>query len=360
MRPKGVEECRSCSRFAYKIRSQCLFRIVEVIMNSRTFGFASALVLACSSAIAAGDIKPDQSCVPGVSFWSLLGSVGIGYTDGRLQVQKLYATCLPVPKTPSDSNYAYSPEQGGKLASVIRSADGQALATYVWRGENISGLWELSDYKVLGGLETVKPLAAGSYALEFQIEGAPFYRFPFAVSTLPGDDPYEAAGTRWFLDAPWSDYGNIFYQRNDPQSTLRFTTWVRDKAGHAQQRSVPYSAQLVRAGDGKTIGEEKGTLRLDPKWGQLDVYFQPAGGGSSERLKAADVLAQDSAYRVDVSIDGKKYGSYTFVVSGGKIQLQGFQTDKTPPSNRIVDYLYGGKYRSWWIRRDGADAKVAR
>lgn len=324
----------------------------------RTISSLTALLLACGTASGAADGKTDQACSPGVSFWSLLGEVGIGYADGHLHMEKLYAICLPQPKSPGDSNYAYSPEQGGKLTTVIKSADGQSLGTYVWSAESIGGLWELSNYKVLGGYESLKPLAAGSYMLEFQIEGAPFYRFPFSVSSLPGDDPYQAAGTRWFIDGAWNDYGNVFYQRNDPQSTFRFTTWVRDKVGHAQPRSAPYLAHLVRTKDGKVLGEDKGTLRLDPQWRQLDVYFQP-GASLPDKLKAADVLAQDGAYRVTLSIDGKPYGAYAFTVTGGKIDLQGPQTDKTPPAQRIVDYLYGGKYRSWWIRRENAEAKVA-
>jgi hypothetical protein len=315
------------------------------------------LVLACGSAFAA-DLKADQACAPGVSFWSLLGEVGIGYGDGRLHMEKLYAVCLPQPATPSDSNYAYSPEQGGKLASVIKSADGRTLGTYVWSAESIGGLWELSNYRILGGYESLKPLAAGSYSLEFQIEGAPFYRFAFSVSSVANDDPYQAAGTRWFIDGAWNDYGNVFYQRNDPQSTFRFTTWVRDKVGHAQQRSAPYVAQLVRRKDGKVIGEDKGTLRLDPHWGQLDVYFQP-GASASEKLKAADILSQDGDYRVTLTIDGKPYGAYTFAVGSGQIRLQGLQTGTTPAMDRIVDYLYGGKYRSWWIRREAGDARIA-
>jgi hypothetical protein len=213
-------------------------------------------LLLCGGAHAAEQKSVVACTAPGISFWSLLGSVNVGYTDGHLRMDKLYAICLPAPKTPGDSNHAYSPDQGGKLATVLKTADGQVINTYVWNAENISGLWELSDYKVVGG--TTRVLDAGRYALEFQIEGAPFYRFDFSVATLPSDDPYQPPGTRYLIDGPWSEYGNIFYQRNDPESTLRFTTWVQDKAGHEAKRSVPYEAQTraparrkaARAGQG--------------------------------------------------------------------------------------------------------------
>jgi hypothetical protein len=299
------------------------------------------------------------SCqAPGISYWSLLGSVSVGYADGHLRMDKLYAVCLPTPKVPSDSNYAYSPEQGGKLATVLKSADGQVVNTYVWSAENISGLWELSDYKVVGG--TTRALDAGRYALEFQIEGAPFYRFDFSVSTMPGDDPYQPAGTRYFIDGPWSEYGNIFYQRNDPESTLRFTTWLQDKAGHEAKRSVPYEAELVRLRDGQVLGQDKGEFNVTPHWAQADLYFQPAGGDANARLKAAEVLHEDGAYRVRFALGGKPYGEYSFVVKGGKIQVHGRQDEHTEAASRIVDYLYGGRYRSWWITRDGGEAKMTR
>jgi hypothetical protein len=289
-------------------------------------------------------------CAPGISFWSLLGAVNVSYAGGYLQLEKMYAVCLPQPAAPNESNYAYSPDGGGKLSTLVKDASGQTLATYVWSAENISGLWEMSNYKVLGGV--TKPLTAGSYTLEFQIEGAPFYRFPFTVEALPSDDPYQPPGTRYFIDGPWSAYGNLFYQRNDPQSSLQFAVWVEEKAGHEQEKSLPYSAELVRVRDGKVIGRDQSELRADQHWRKLDVSFKPEGGNQNESMKAAALLAEDGAYRVRFSVGGVLRGTYPFTVSGGKIQLQGRQMERTPAMDRITDYLYGGRYRSWWLPRE--------
>ena len=330
---------------------------MQPTMTLAKFNNLLALLLLCGVVEAAEKVAAPCTA-PGISYWSLLGSVGIGYADGHLRMDKLYAVCLPAPATPSDSNYAYSPDQGGKLATVLKTADGQVVDTYVWNAENISGLWELSDYKVVGG--TTKVLEAGRYALEFQIEGAPFYRLDFSVATLPSDDPYQPAGTRYFIDGPWSRYGNVFYQRNDPQSTLRFTTWVQDQAGHEARRKVAYEAQLVRLRDGKLLGQDRGELNLSPHWAQADLYFQPAGGDPNARLKAAEILREDGSYRVRVTLGGKPYGEYSFVVNGGAIALQGRQDERTNANTRIVDYLYGGRYRSWWIERTGGGAQVGK
>jgi hypothetical protein len=299
----------------------------------------------------AAEQKIDAGCTPGVSFWSLLSGVSVDYTSGYLHLGKIYAVCLPQPATPSDSNYAYSPDSGGKLASVVKTNDGQVLATYVWSAENISGLWELSNYKVIGGEASIKPLPIGGYTLEFQIEGVTFYRFPFHVSFVTSDDPYQAPGMRYFIGGPWEYIGNIFYQRNDPEQPLRFTAWLQDTSGHAQQKSKPYTAELLRASDGGVIGADTGDLRVDQQWRQLDIFFHPAGDANAS-VKAAQVLHEDGGYKVRITVDGKLHGVYPFSVRDGKIDLQGRQLPSTPAINRIVDYLYGGRYRSWWMSRE--------
>ena len=318
-----------------------------------------AALLLC--ALIAGAVSAEQkiaaSCTPGISFWSLLGALDVGYADGRLRINKLYAVCLPEPKTPSDSNYAYSPESGGKLTTVIKNAQGEVVNTFVWRAENISGLWELSEYKVLGGV--VKQLDAGNYTLEFLADGALAGRFGFSVATAASDDPYAPAGTRYFIDGPWSEYGNIFYQRNDPQSALRFTTWVQDRITQPKEKLLPYEVQLVRVRDHKVLGRDKGELHADAQWKPLEVYFHAGDGGAAPEVKAAELLGEDGAYRVRFDMNGKPYGTYSFSVSGGKIQLQGHQLESTDPANRIVDYLYGGRYRSWWIPRSAGDAQIS-
>jgi len=319
---------------------------------------AAAILFLSSGATSAAPLNAPISCTPGVSFWSLLGAVDVGSTDARLHIDKLYATCLPAPKAPSNSNYAYSPDEGGKLATNIKDADGQTLATYVWYAESISGLWGLSSYKVLGGVDGAKPLAPGKYVLEFTADGAPFYRFPFAVAAADNDDPYQPPGKRYFIEGPWNEYGNIFYRRNDPESSLRFTTWVQDRATHPLQQTQPYEVQLVRVRDGQVLGTDKGELHADRQWKQLDALLRPSGGDGNSYMKAKDLLHEDGAYRVRFVLNGKPYGTYPFTVSGGAIQLQGRQLDAVDPQNRIVDYLYGGRYRSWWIPR-AADAGIS-
>src|SRR5262245_7660459 len=186
-----------------------------------------------------------KPCTPGISFWKLLEEVDVGYRDGRLSLGTLYAVCLPTPARHSASNYPYDPDGGGKLSTLVKAADGKVLNTYVCYATSIGGLWEMRRYKVVGGYEAVKPLAAGSHLLECAIDDQPFYRFPFTVAAMKSTDVYESTGKRYFIEGAWNEYGNIYYQRNEPQSALTFTTWVQDKVGAESKVSVPYDAKLV-------------------------------------------------------------------------------------------------------------------
>jgi len=292
----------------------------------------------------------EATCTPGISYWKLLDAVSVGYGDGRLNISKLYAVCLPTPAKPSSSHYSYDPDGGGKLTTVIKSADGKPLGTYVWYAESIGGLWELASYKVVGGQQSLKPLSPGNYSLEFAVADKLFYRFAFSVVEGKSDDPYQPAGPRYFIEGPWNEYGNIFYQRNDPQSTLRFTTWLQQKVGHEGKTSVPYDIKLINVKSGKVIGQDVSTLNLQPRWLQADFFFQDADADQNSHLNAAALLREDGKYTVRLTIDGKLYGEYPFVVKSGRIQFQGKQIrENTDARDYIVDYLSGGRYSSWWI-----------
>jgi hypothetical protein len=317
------------------------------------------LLLAALARVGAAQQQPApaNNCVaPGVSFARLFSAVQIGYTDGRLSIGTLYATCLPTPARPSQSVFPYDPDGGGKLTTNVRRADGTLLNTYVWYARSVGGLWEMERFKVVGGYEAVKPLRAGSYFLEFAAEDKPFYRFPFSVVEVKSDDPYQPAGTRYLLEGPWNDYGNIYYQRNDPASSLSFTTWVQDRAGNDKgRRGVPYEMKLVRERDGKVIAADVATLRMEPRWLKFDALLKPAEGDPNSYFKAGELLREDGDYSFRFTLDGKPYGKYPFTVKGGRIQLQGRQVrERTDPLDYISESISGGRYTSWWIRREGA------
>lgn len=118
---------------------------------------------------------------------------------------------------------------------------------------------------------------------------------------------------------------------------------------------MPYDVKIVNARDGRVLATNDGTLRLEPRWGKAALNFRLNGGDRNTYFKAGDLLREDGRYSVRLTINNKLYGEYPFVVKGGRIELQGKQIrENTDPMVYIVDYLSGGRYTSWWIKRESA------
>ena len=293
----------------------------ETVRFSLRAGLSPALWLSVVCGLAAAGWAARASAqagcgAPRVRMKMLLDGVEVG-PGGRLSLGRLYAVCLPDPARRGQTNYAYNPYDGGKLSTVLKSSNGQALNTFVWYAEKVAGLWELSRYEVVGGPQAVKPLAPGTYVLEFALEDKVFQRFPFSVSTAEAKDVYRP-GTIHLLDGPWGDYAELYFPKPD-----RFTqlwVWLRDKENAGPRPGeVQYELKLVREADGKAIASDAGALRLDPQWAGLKLSFNPAGVPlRTTEFPANEFLKADGAYRVELSLGGKPYGVYRFAVKGGK------------------------------------------
>ena len=116
---------------------------------------------------------------------------------------------------------------------------------------------------------------------------------------------------------------------------------------------MTYDVKLINLKTGKVLGQDTATLNLQPRWLQADFFFQDSGADKNAHLTAADLLHEDGKYLVRLTLDGKLHGEYPFEVKGGRIQFQGRQIrENTDARDYIVDYLSGGRYSSWWIKRE--------
>lgn len=102
--------------------------------------------------------------------------------------------------------------------------------------------------------------------------------------------------------------------------------WLRDRENSGPRpRQIQYELKLVRESDGKAVaggGGESSAMTLKPHWGGYKLSFRPTPArpdGSSE-FPAAELLRTDGDYRIELSLDGKPYGSYRLTVKGGKFQ----------------------------------------
>lgn len=206
---------------------------------------------------------------------------------------------------------------------MLKASNGQAVNTFVFYGDKVTTMWELSRYEVVGGPEALKPLAVGSYTLDFAIEDKVFQRFPFSVSTAESKDVYRPE-TLYLMDGPWKDYAELYYPKPDRYTQL--WVWLRDASSPgAQLREVQYTLRLVRERDNKLIAEGGGAssaLRLRPQWVGYKLSFRPlavAAGGSSE-FHASELLASEGDHRIELALDGKPYAIYRVTVKNGRFQ----------------------------------------
>jgi hypothetical protein len=245
-------------------------------------------------------------CGPQISMGSLLNNVEV---NGTLYIGQLYARCLPKPAKASSSNFEYNPYDGGKLSTVLKDKSGQVLNTFGWYGHNISGLWELSRYEIVGGQAALKKLAPGSYTLEFAVEDKVFQKLPFSVSTRESSDQFKPE-TLYILDGAWSDYAELYSPNLD--RFIQLYVWA-----------APFSIRLVREADKKVLAEDsEGKLNLTPKWRQYTLSFRKPNAAQTKdysEFKLSEILAVDGKYRIELTLDGKPRSSYSFTVKDGKL-----------------------------------------
>lgn len=294
----------------------------------------------------------NNTCTPNMRFGSILNKLEIA-SDGRLMLGNMIATCLPMPSNAS-SPYPYNPDDGGKFSIVLKTAKGQSLTTYVWSVEKITNLWELRDYKVVGGPQAIKPLTPGDYVLEFALEDKPFYRFPFSVATKKSEDIYEP-GTIYLLNGAWEEYG-VFYVYK-PDRYTQFFVWLRD-TGKPRKQPVPIEMKLLRKSDGRLLARTRpdNAVKLSPAWNRFTLSFNPVTEDgqltNAGEFHASEILKTDGTYVVKLTLDGKPYGEYEFVIKGGQIQAQGRQVrDAANALQQIEDVN-----NAWYLKRKGSDS----
>jgi hypothetical protein len=257
-------------------------------------------------------------CQPQVDMGSLLNNLSV---NGGLSVGRLYATCLPVPSKKSQTSYEYHPYDGGKFSSVLKSANGETINTFVWYGEQITGLWELSRYEIVGGANSLKKLNNGNYTLEFAIEDKVFQTFPFSVTTAESKDQFNPK-TVYLLDGMWQTYATLYAPKID--RFIQLNVWLRDtkNVGEFKPDPVQYGVKLIREKDKKVLAEGSEKINLAYYWQSYPIHFRQPNLDQTKdytEFKLSEVTAIDGNYTIEFTLNGKPYSSYKLNVKNGKL-----------------------------------------
>ena len=175
------------------------------------------------------------------------------------------------------------------------------------------------------------------------IEGKPFLKFPFKVSTLASDDPYHPE-SHYFLEGDWNNWGYLYYANAQPGSNLLFKAWLHHQGGSSSQDVKDAMAELVDS-SGRVLGASNVGLNLSlrPEWTRYEFMLRNDKGA----LVAEDLLGKDGNYAIRLKMDGREYGRYPFAVKGGKIVPSG-RADRA--SSNPLDFIEGGP-DAFWLQR---------
>lgn len=304
-------------------------------------------------ALACAGIAAVPENTPTLLHASLLNGVLLDANSGELHLGNIQAFNLPEPPNGGYSAQATEPAQ--KLWATLALAAGTEVARFAFgteRGDK--GALVLSYNEITCPGQADHPMRIkiepGDYILTFHLASGPFYSFPFTVKLVNGKS---------LLFGDWNTWGYFLYGRADPEQALIWKMWLRrHETGNKDE--VETKIVITRDSDGKAVATSRvGTKHyLTDNWVRYDLdMMQPStsvtGGGF---LQAKELLKQDGAYTLKVTISGAPYGVWNFKVVGNKLAPAG-RTDRATADP--LAYIMGGSDAFWYGAEGPVQANAA-
>ncbi len=286
--------------------------------------------------------KDHDEYPPGFSFSTVLNGVKYLADKAQFRLDNLQATFIG---------------NDAEGCIVLRKADGQELYQYDWKVDTFRDMKPYYLLNIMGvkNLRTGETQSAtwvelketGGYVLDCYLPDEHFYTFPFSISKISGNDPF-AEKDRWFIDGDWEDWAYFYYADADPEKSLQFKVWLRNKSA-GDDRSVKPKLEVQGPGGLVCVGRDI-TLTLKPDWVryELDMIFPPQGTSGGAYFKAGDLLKQDGKYSLTMKLDEEHYGAWEFAIKDGRFVPAGrtVRGEADP-----LTFVEGGRDAFWYKRQ---------
>lgn len=312
-------------------------------MSTRFCAALLAAALFAVSAFASGTAGPPpeeaQKYPPGIMYSTILANVKVNARGGWFhlgnQIQNVFV--------PSGSS--------GK--AVLSRGNGTEICHWMWELDEYA---LPPPYKLFAFRQPLEPSGRnydpqklkltepGAYVLDFYIGSKVMYSFPFSVSTLEPENPFDGE-TMYFIDGAWSDWGYLFYKDAEPGNTLYWKIWLRERSFRLPNRKV--SVEITRDSDRKVVCLTNTglTFNFSQEWVRYEFQLVGPGDAYGSYFKARDLLAVDGAYTLRMAIDGKEYGRWKFSVAAGRLVTTG-RADRAKADS--LSFVEGGKDAFWY------------
>jgi hypothetical protein len=316
--------------------------MLKIKMLVRICAVMALLILGCA-------ISSAETNQPGFGFATLLNGIQLDHATGELWLNNFQPTFLP-----PNLDYGYN-STGSKLYAILNdSTDTQVARIDLWAEQLESPYWLVSSYTVVadGNREDMGrvKLDSGDYSMDFFLDGDLFYKFPFSVDTVDSGDPF-SGGTYYFLDGDWSNWGYLLYAEKNPEESLMWKVWLRNKAVE-DEKDVHVDIQLTRDSNGAVVcvNHPETEWTLTPEWVRCDFEMAlPAGQDEyGAYFKAKDLLADDGSYTISMNIDDEPYGIWHFNVENGELNYSGRTVRYIADA---MTFIEGGR-DAWWYEKE--------
>lgn len=231
----------------------------------------------------------------------------------------------------------------GKI--ILKSGDGTELINNKFVAEGDRKPFKLVN---IWGNTRLK-LTEGDYTVEWEVNGATYFKFPFSITKIAGENPFES-GDKYFLEGDWADWGYFYYSDAKTDKELNWKVWLRNKS---LQNEKDIKVKIMVTND-KTkklicVSRENVTHTLRNDWTrfQFDMVFPPGQEKYGSYFKAIDLLKNDGDYTLKMEIDGVEYGKWRFSIKDSKFVLRGRSDRKTADP---LTFIEGGLDAFWYER----------
>jgi len=257
-------------------------------------------LMSVGSAHAASPLIASPDGPPGLYFSSIVRFLKLDPASGKLTLPNVTATRLPE-KDASGQRAVYGGGGTHTMDATLLFGE-KKLGSFAYRA---SGGGKKVDCRVASG-SAATLTEAGSYMLQYSLDGKPFYQFPFEVVKKDG---------KFHFGAPWTDTGYLIHEGGAGRP-LVWKMFFSDTGNGSQ---VHVRAKLWQGGRVIAANSDNQTVYVRPgTWKRENIWLNDA---DRRQIRASDVMAKDGAYSMQVTLNRKTLIYFPFEVKGGKIYV---------------------------------------